>query len=112
MEDIIEYLGYVAALFISIRIAKCTINFIRKNILSSPLNVKDLGEWALVTGSTDGIGKAYAMALAQRGMNIILISRTRYKLQNVAAEIETKYKVNKTGAINDHLSQTHSSKHY
>lgn len=29
-------------------------------------NLKKLGDWAVVTGSTDGIGKAYAEALAKR----------------------------------------------
>lgn len=42
---------------------------------------------SVVTGATDGIGKAYAKALAKEGMNIILISRTKQKLENVAAEI-------------------------
>lgn len=41
----------------------------------------------VVTGSTDGIGKAYANELAERGMNIVLISRTQEKLDRVAAEI-------------------------
>lgn len=30
-------------------------------------NLNKLGEWAVVTGATDGIGKAYAEALAKRG---------------------------------------------
>eukprot|EP00095_Tigriopus_kingsejongensis_P000962 maker-scaffold83_size396513-snap-gene-1.20 protein:Tk00962 transcript:maker-scaffold83_size396513-snap-gene-1.20-mRNA-1 annotation:"hypothetical protein DAPPUDRAFT_301034" len=62
-------------------------------LLGKPLDVTQLGEWALVTGSTDGIGKAYAIALAKKGLNIILVSRTPYKLQNVAAELESTYKV-------------------
>jgi NADP-dependent 3-hydroxy acid dehydrogenase YdfG len=41
----------------------------------------------VVTGSTDGIGKAYAVELAKRGVNIVLISRTQQKLDVVAAEI-------------------------
>lgn len=47
----------------------------------------------MVTGSTDGIGKAYAEQIARRGMNVILISRTKEKLENVARDIESKYKV-------------------
>ncbi|XP_069745207.1 17-beta-hydroxysteroid dehydrogenase type 3 [Narcine bancroftii] len=47
-----------------------------------------LGEWAVITGSTDGIGKAYAHELAKRGLNIVLISRSKQKLQTVANEIE------------------------
>lgn len=41
----------------------------------------------MVTGATDGIGKAYARELAKQGMNIILVSRTQAKLESVAAEI-------------------------
>lgn len=41
----------------------------------------------MVTGATDGIGKSYARHLAQQGLNIVLVSRTQSKLENVAAEI-------------------------
>ena len=44
--------------------------------------------WAIVTGSTDGIGKAAAFHLAKAGFNIVLISRTMSKLETVAKEIE------------------------
>ncbi|PSN44936.1 Inactive hydroxysteroid dehydrogenase-like protein 1 [Blattella germanica] len=43
--------------------------------------------FSVVTGSTDGIGKAYALELAKRGVNIVLISRTQSKLDAVAFEI-------------------------
>ncbi|XP_044130951.1 very-long-chain 3-oxoacyl-CoA reductase-like isoform X2 [Bufo gargarizans] len=49
---------------------------------------KKYGGWAVVTGATDGIGKAYAMELARRGFDVVLISRTVEKLQKVAQEIE------------------------
>lgn len=42
------------------------------------------------TGATDGIGKAYAMGLAKKGMSIVLISRTESKLKDVKKEIEEK----------------------
>ncbi|KAM4038188.1 very-long-chain 3-oxoacyl-CoA reductase-like isoform 3-T3 [Anomaloglossus baeobatrachus] len=42
----------------------------------------------VVTGATDGIGKAYALELAKRGLDVVLISRTLEKLKRVAAEIE------------------------
>lgn len=45
----------------------------------------------VVTGSTDGIGRAYAMELAKRGINIVLISRTHDKLTKVAAQIGDYY---------------------
>ncbi|RHY87727.1 hypothetical protein DYB37_003690 [Aphanomyces astaci] len=49
------------------------------------------GKWAIVTGATDGIGKATALELARKGLNIVLISRTQSKLDEVAKEITTKY---------------------
>ncbi|KAG5323138.1 HSDL1 protein, partial [Acromyrmex heyeri] len=45
------------------------------------------GEWAVVTGSTDGIGKAYAKELAARNMNLILISRNLEKLYRTKDEM-------------------------
>ena len=45
-------------------------------------------KWAVVTGSTDGIGKAYAMELAKKGFNLVLISRSLDKLNAVAEEIK------------------------
>ncbi|XP_065164027.1 inactive hydroxysteroid dehydrogenase-like protein 1 [Atheta coriaria] len=55
--------------------------------------VKRFGEWALVTGCTDGIGKEYARQLASRGHSIILVSRTESKLQSIAQELEQAYSV-------------------
>lgn len=51
------------------------------------------GPWAVITGSSDGIGKQYAFNLASKGMNVMLISRTDSKLVEVAKEITTKYPV-------------------
>ncbi|NWU21624.1 DHB12 reductase, partial [Dyaphorophyia castanea] len=47
----------------------------------------------VVTGATDGIGKAYAEELAKRGMKVVLISRSKDKLDQVSTEIREKYKV-------------------
>jgi 17beta-estradiol 17-dehydrogenase / very-long-chain 3-oxoacyl-CoA reductase len=61
-----------------------------KSFLRPGKNLKKFGKWAIVTGATDGIGKAYAMALAKKGMSVILISRTEAKLKDVKAQIEAK----------------------
>ncbi|XP_073510593.1 very-long-chain 3-oxoacyl-CoA reductase-B-like isoform X1 [Phyllobates terribilis] len=55
-------------------------------------DLKKYGGWAVVTGATDGIGKAYAEELAKRGFDVVLISRTLEKLKNVAKEIEEQTK--------------------
>ncbi|KAM6187867.1 17-beta-hydroxysteroid dehydrogenase type 3 isoform 2-T2 [Sarcoramphus papa] len=49
---------------------------------------RSLGEWAVVTGAGDGLGKAYSFELAKRGLNIVMISRTLEKLERVASEVE------------------------
>ncbi|NXB52834.1 HSDL1 protein, partial [Leucopsar rothschildi] len=46
-----------------------------------------------LVGSTDGIGKAYAEQLAKRGVNIILVSRNKEKLEAVSRSISETYKV-------------------
>jgi len=43
--------------------------------------------FSVVTGGSDGIGKAYAQELARRGLNIVLIARNQDKLKHVASEI-------------------------
>jgi 17beta-estradiol 17-dehydrogenase / very-long-chain 3-oxoacyl-CoA reductase len=49
------------------------------------------GTWAVVTGASDGLGKEYAIQLAQKGFNLLLISRTASKLETLSSEIKTKY---------------------
>ena len=44
--------------------------------------------WALVTGATDGIGKAFCEELALIGFNIILVARNPEKLNKVTKEIQ------------------------
>uniref|UniRef100_A0A0B6YAZ5 Inactive hydroxysteroid dehydrogenase-like protein 1 n=1 Tax=Arion vulgaris TaxID=1028688 RepID=A0A0B6YAZ5_9EUPU len=55
--------------------------------------VEKYGPWAVVTGSSEGIGHSYAYELALRGLNIILMSRNERKLMKAKAEIERDCKV-------------------
>uniref|UniRef100_A0A094ZIS3 Estradiol 17-beta-dehydrogenase 12 n=1 Tax=Schistosoma haematobium TaxID=6185 RepID=A0A094ZIS3_SCHHA len=66
---------------------------IGKRLFSKRKLLKEAGEWAIVTGATDGIGKVYAEELANDGLKIMLISRNEEKLLNVANEIERNYHV-------------------
>ncbi|XP_056252849.1 hydroxysteroid (20-beta) dehydrogenase 2 isoform X1 [Seriola aureovittata] len=54
-------------------------------------DLRTYGQWAVVTGATSGIGKAYASELAQRGLDVILVSRSDDKLRMVAKEIEDRF---------------------
>jgi 3-oxoacyl-[acyl-carrier protein] reductase len=51
------------------------------------------GKTALVSGSTKGIGRASAEALAALGADIILLARNQTDLERVAEEISQKYEV-------------------
>ncbi|PVU87455.1 hypothetical protein BB561_006320 [Smittium simulii] len=44
--------------------------------------------WAVVTGATDGIGRALCIEMAQKKMNLILVSRNMEKLNTLKAELE------------------------
>lgn len=63
-------------IFAAIRFATCIVSGLRS--LFMPVGVKlRAGEWAVVTGATDGIGLAYCKALARKGLNVVAISRTQ-----------------------------------
>ena len=48
------------------------------------------GRVVLVTGASSGIGRAVAVQAAQYGAHVILVSRTREKLEELKAEIESE----------------------
>lgn len=47
--------------------------------------------YAVITGPTSGIGKSYAFALAKAQFNLILVSRSLSKLEELRTEILAKY---------------------
>ncbi|BES99264.1 SAGA-associated factor 11 [Nesidiocoris tenuis] len=96
-ENFLFWLGtFVFVILVCMFVAEC-IRGIQRYFLARCVSSVDLaatyGRWAVVTGSTDGIGKAYAMELARKGMNICLVSRNQNKLINVANEIKNLYAV-------------------
>ncbi len=55
--------GAFALVYVTARLAA----FFYRLLCPVKLDIKKFGEWALITGSTDGIGRAYAIELAKRG---------------------------------------------
>ena len=48
--------------------------------------------YACVTGATSGIGTGFAVELAERGFNVLLISRSESKLKTVQGELKSRFK--------------------
>ncbi|KAF3955546.1 hypothetical protein ACB098_03G132000 [Castanea mollissima] len=83
----LSFIGFLSFLKHSISILKWVfITFLRP-----PKDLKKYGSWALVTGATDGIGKAFAYQLARKGLNLILVSRNYNKLRTVSKEIQADF---------------------
>lgn len=49
------------------RFARWAARFVYVYFLRPPIHPRTLGSWAVVTGATDGIGKALSHRLAQKG---------------------------------------------
>ena len=58
------------------------------------MNLKEkYGEWGIILGATEGIGKAFCEAIAAGGMNVIMVGRRAEKLEDLGQEIKNKYNV-------------------
>ena len=51
------------------------------------------GKWCLVAGAAEGIGEAYARAVAEEGLGVILVDQNRLVMEKLALEIEGHYGV-------------------
>ena len=54
---------------------------------------EEYGEWGVILGATEGVGKAFCEKIAQGGMNVVMVGRREEKLQELGREIHEKYGV-------------------
>jgi len=102
----LQDLAYYVGLFVLAKFGLSALIAVLQFFLRAPRKLmKNFGEWAVVTGATDGIGKAYAQQLAKSKMNIVLISRTQSKLDTVAEEIKAANKDVKVEVVAADLGQ-------
>lgn len=64
-----------------------------RRFLTPGKNPLAYGKWAIVTGSTAGIGKEFAEHFASIGMSVLLVSRSEDKLHTQATELYERFKV-------------------
>ncbi|KAL2343128.1 hypothetical protein Fmac_004413 [Flemingia macrophylla] len=84
----ISFIGFIVTLKLLITFATWILHTTFRSHNNLP---RAYGSWALVTGATEGIGKAFSHQLARRGLNLVLVSRTLSKLQTVACEIRAEH---------------------
>jgi 17beta-estradiol 17-dehydrogenase / very-long-chain 3-oxoacyl-CoA reductase len=86
-----EYIGFVGLIYF---LAKLVYSIYRNVFFYDQIvDFTSCGKWAIVTGGSDGIGLAYANELAQRGLNLVLISNAQRDLERAALTLSQKYLV-------------------
>jgi len=58
------------------------------NVLAHSLDDAVRGRTIMITGASSGIGQAAALKIAEAGGNVLLVARTREKLEETKAEVE------------------------
>ena len=51
------------------------------------------GEWGIILGATEGVGKAFAEKIASEGMSVVLVGRREEMLKELGKSIHEKYGV-------------------
>lgn len=55
--------------------------------------IQTYGPWALVLGASEGVGSAFVEALAEKGLNIVLVSRRQATLDEVANAVQENFAI-------------------
>ncbi|WIA21563.1 hypothetical protein OEZ85_000757 [Tetradesmus obliquus] len=83
-------LGVAASAVLAAKALRQLWLFAELGLLNPPVQ-KFKGAWALVTGGSEGVGKAVAAELARNGINVLLVSRSQAKLDAAAADIKRQH---------------------
>ncbi|EYB86360.1 hypothetical protein Y032_0280g1217 [Ancylostoma ceylanicum] len=101
------YIWWAVTSYFVVRVLKCLFILVKSVIVHFITPIYDLDHlkdsWTVVTGGTDGIGRAYIEELAKsRGIRkFYLIGRNRQKLDKVVSELRDRYDAECKTAIFD-----------
>ncbi|MGL5417810.1 MAG: 7beta-hydroxysteroid dehydrogenase [Clostridium sp.] len=58
------------------------------------MNLKEkYGQWGIILGATEGVGKAFCEKIAEGGMNVVMVGRREEMLKELGTQIEEKFNV-------------------
>uniref|UniRef100_A0A183BV04 Estradiol 17-beta-dehydrogenase 12 n=1 Tax=Globodera pallida TaxID=36090 RepID=A0A183BV04_GLOPA len=89
-------IGSIFVVYLAFCLLKAVYRCIYPYLIARPKDLRNLAgaKWAVITGASDGIGKAYAQELSNRGFNIIFIF-------SELDELDIGILVNNVGAISN-----------
>jgi short-subunit dehydrogenase len=72
---------------------QCHLGEGKVNLMKTTQFKERYGPYALVAGGSDGLGYAFAQAIAGRGLNLVLVARQEERLKAAAARLKKIYKI-------------------
>lgn len=61
------------------------------------------GPWAIIAGSAEGLGEAWSVTLARRGLNLVMVDNQKEKMESLAEKIRADHRI-KTSTLHLDLS--------
>ena len=83
------WIGLIAAIYVTAIVIRQLFIILEMAFSPAPFDVSRYGEWVMITGCTDGIGKQYAIQMAAAGAKkFILIGRNEQKLKDTMKAVD------------------------
>jgi len=87
-----EFIGIAVVAFLLIKLLHWFyVTFLKGGI--STKNFCGNDKWAVITGCTSGIGQGFAEEFASKKTNLVLVSRSQDKLDELSSMLESKYEI-------------------